>query len=83
MIAELRLRGFVRLIGRISHGFKIVPAVAAIEEIADIANGLPKLVIGSRSFGAQMRFEFREGHLDWVQVRTVGWQKQEPGSLCF
>ena len=56
----------MRLIGRISHGFKIVPAVAAIEEIADIANGLPELVIGSRSFGAQMRFEFREGHLDWV-----------------
>ena len=28
-----------------------------------------------------MGLEFREGHLNGVKVRAVGWQEQEPGSL--
>jgi len=73
----------VRLIGRIAHGLEVVPAVVAIEEVTDVANGLPKIVIGARGFRPQMSFEFRERHFDGVQIRTVGRQEEEPRSLCF
>ena len=32
----------MRLIGSVTHGFKVVPAVIVIEEFADIANGLSR-----------------------------------------
>lgn len=30
-----------------------------------------------------MRFEFGVGHLDRVQIRTVGWQEEHPVTLCL
>ncbi len=35
-------RSTVRLIGSVTHGFKVVPAVIVIEEFADIGNGLSR-----------------------------------------
>jgi hypothetical protein len=39
-----------------------------IKEGADIADGLPELVDGSDGFGALVRLELSEGHLDGVVV---------------
>jgi len=44
---------------------------------------LPEGVDGSRRFCAQMGFELGEGHLDGVEVGTIGRQEQDQGAPCL
>jgi hypothetical protein len=41
------------------------------------------VVEGARARGPQERFQFREGHLDWIEVRAVGRQESEARSHSF
>ncbi len=58
------------------------------EEVADFADGAPEGVDGSDRPGSEERLEFGEGHLDRIEVGTIGRQEQEPcafgedGFLC-
>ena len=49
-----------------------VPALVWREEIADVADGLDKLVEGPGADAPEVRLEFREGHFDRVEIRTAG-----------
>ena len=57
---------------------EVVRAFFGCEEVADIAQGLEELVEGSCADAAQELLEFGECHLDWVQVRAIGRQVEEP-----
>ena len=59
---------------------EVVPAFLGCEEIADAAQGLHEVVKGPCADAAQELLEFGECHLDWVQVRAVGRQIQEPAA---
>ena len=50
------------------------------EDTADFRESVEHIGEGSRADSAQVRFEFGECHLDWVQVGAVGRQEQEPAS---
>ena len=45
------------LIGRIAHGFEVIPAIDFVEEIADVADGAAQAVVGSGGVGAEMGLE--------------------------
>ena len=68
------------LIGRIAHCFEVVPAIGFIEEIADAADGAAEAVVGPGGAGAEMGFQFREGHLDGIKIGAIGRQEEEPGA---
>ena len=61
----------LRSIGFISCGFEEVVALFVLEEIADLADSLPELVIGSCSGFPDHCLEFGECHLDGVKVGGV------------
>jgi hypothetical protein len=44
--------------------------------LAYIADGSRKLIEGSRGCGAQVSLKFGEGHLDGIEVGTVGRPKE-------
>ena len=58
-----------------------VPAFVRREEIADFADGLDELIEGPGPNPAQMGLQLRKGHLDGVQIRTVGGQEQKPAAM--
>jgi len=68
----------LRLIVFISCGLEEIVAFLLGEEVAEIADSLPKLIVGSSSGSADQGFELGERHLDWVQVRAVGRKEQKP-----
>lgn len=43
-----------------------------------MTDSLPKFMVGSGCSLSDQGLELREGHLDRVEVGTVGWQEQEP-----
>ena len=45
-----------------------------------MADGMPQLVDGPDGLCAKQGFELGEGHFDWIEIRAVGRQKQEPSS---
>ena len=63
----------------ISCGGEVVSAFGGLEQVADLADCLPEGVDGPDGFGAQMGFEFCEGHLDRIEVGAVGRQEED---LC-
>src|SRR3954453_13416484 len=64
----------------ISGSGEVVTAVLGLDQIANVADGLPERIERSGLSFAQVRFDLGEGLLNWVQVRTVGRQEQEPGA---
>ena len=61
-----------------------VPAFVWREEIVDFADGLDELIEGPGSDASEVRLEFREGHLDRVEIRTAGRnRKQHPWALSI
>ena len=50
------------------------------EEITDISDGLPEGVEASGGDASEMGLEFGEGHLDRVEIGTIGRQEEEPGA---
>ena len=54
----------------------VVPTFRRREEGEGRGDQRGHLVEGAWSGGSQKRFQFREGHLDRIEVRTVG--RQEP-----
>ena len=48
-----------------------------------MADGLPKVVIGSGGGLSDQRLEFGKSHLDGVQIRAIPRQEQEPVPLFF
>jgi hypothetical protein len=48
------------------------------EQAANIAECFPEFIDGSGISFPKPRFEFGEGHLDWVQVRPVRRQEEQP-----
>src|SRR5215213_464649 len=66
------------LYGRISGGAEVVPALLRLKEIADVADGSPEVVKGSGSGFAQVCLELGKGLLDWIEIRRIGGQEQEP-----
>ena len=59
---------------------EIIPTFLGLEEVADIADGAPEGVIGSRLGLSQERFELGEGLLDRIEIGRVFRQEQEPGA---
>lgn len=57
----------------------VVLTFCGMEEIEQFADPLPELVAVSFSGFSQQRLEFCKSHLDWVQVRRVRRQEQQPG----
>ena len=55
-----------------------VGAFGGREACDKIAECAPELLEGSQCLGAQQCFEFGECQLDRVQIRTVGWQVEQP-----
>ena len=53
------------------------------EQVTDIADGGEEVCEGSCAALPQMGLQFCESLFDGVQVRTVGWQIQEPASMCL
>src|SRR3954464_8017045 len=70
----------VRLTGRIAGFFEEVPAFVGAEQGADVAQGGPERLERARRRLAQERFDLGERHLDWVQIRRVLREEQEPGA---
>jgi len=50
------------------------------EEIDDAANSVPEAADGSFGGFSQMRFEFRKGFFDWIEVGAVGRQIKQAGA---
>ena len=83
-------------IGFVSCSFEEVVALFFLEDVADVADGFPELVVGSGCGFSDQGLEFGEGHLDSlagrrlhaiavrrVEVRAVGRQEQEPRADVF
>jgi hypothetical protein len=65
----------------ISCSFEEVSAFVDREQADDVAEGLCNGIEATCGSLSQERLEFGERHLDCVQVRRIGWQKQKPSSL--
>ena len=61
-------------------GDEIVPAFLRLEKAADIADGTPQFIIGSRLCLSDQGLQFGEGHLNGIKVGRVFGQEQEPGA---
>ena len=57
-------------------------AFLRLEEITDAPDLLPEGVDGSDGSCAEMGFELCKGHLDRVEVGTIGRREQDPGTLA-
>ena len=53
-------------------------AFRRLEEIADVPDLLPEGIDGPDGFCVEMGFKLCEGHFDWIEVRAIGWQEQDP-----
>src|SRR6056297_2408258 len=67
-----------RLIGFVSCCLEEVVAFLVGEEVAHMTDSLPKFMVGSGCSLSDQSLELREGHLDRVEVGTIGRQEQEP-----
>ena len=63
--------------------FRSVVALFFVEEVADLPDRLPELVIGSGGGLSDQGLDLGECHFDWVQVGGVGGQEQKPGPDVF
>ena len=69
-----------RSIDLISCCFEEISALGWVKEIADVLESVADGVEGSSSLLSQQGFEFREGHLDGVEIGGVGRQGEQPGA---
>ena len=67
----------------ISCGFEGVPTFVWREEITALRDGLDELLERSCTDAAEMGLQLEEGHLDGVEIGTVGGQEREPAALRF
>src|SRR5215471_628488 len=67
----------------ISGGGEVVSAFFWLVEIANVPDLLPESIDGSGGLCAQMSFKLCEGHLDGIEIGTVGRQEQDPGAPCL
>lgn len=67
-----------RLIGSVSCGLDEVVALFVRDQIADMADCLPKLIVYSRCFFSDQSLELRECHLCGIEVGAIRWEEQEP-----
>lgn len=51
------------------------------EDVDEAADGVPEAVDGALGGLAQHRLQLREGHLDWIEVWTVGRKEGQPCAL--
>lgn len=73
----------LRSFGFISCGFEEVVAFFFGEEVADLSDRLPELVVGSGSGLSDQGLELGECHLDRVEIGAVGRQEEEPRADVF
>ena len=73
----------MRSIGFISCCFEEVVALFFLEEVADVADGFPELVVGPGCGFSDQGLQFGERHLDGVEVGGVWRQEQEPRTDVF
>ncbi len=67
-----------RLIGFEACGLEEVVAFLDGEQVTDMADGLPKLIVSASRGFADQGLELGEGYFNRVQVRAVSRHKQEP-----
>ena len=58
-------------------------AFCRLEEIADVPDLMPEGIDGPDGSCAEMGFKLCEGHFDWIEVRAIGWQEQDPCTLAL
>ena len=68
----------LRSIGFISCCFEEVVALFFLEEVADVAEGFPELIVGPGCGFSDQGLEFGECHLERVEIGGVWRQEQEP-----
>ena len=67
-----------RLIGFVTCGFEEVVAFFVREQIADVSDRVPELIVGSGGGFPEQRLELGECHFDWIEVWAVRRQEQKP-----
>lgn len=68
----------LRLIGFIASGLEEIVALLVSEEITDMPNGVPEIVVGPGGGPSDQGFELGEGHFYGVEIGTVGRQEEKP-----
>jgi len=59
---------------------EVIPAFCLVEEVADVADGLPKSLNCACVCLSQQFLEFGKSHFDGIEIRRIGRQKQGPGT---
>lgn len=68
----------LRLSGVIERGLEETVVLFVSEEITDMPNGVPKVVVAPGGGPLDQGFELGEGRFYGVEIGTVGRQKQKP-----
>src|ERR1700759_3710914 len=62
---------------------EVVGTFGLAECTDSVSNDAPERIDGACSGLTKRCFEFGEGILDWVKVRTIGWQVEQFGTCGF